>query len=1247
MSLIRVCAYAKYLNRRNLFEKYTVCMSFAECVQQCMLRRTGEVRRISETSWQLQRRNVSCINPKAEDGKNRVRVQSQLLNVLEARISQLQSDSVLNVQHAKVQLIRPNTSSRWVLSRKSLKNAPQDKTEIVKGPSKSKPSRWLEKLSKERMTKLTEKQHLQQKLQKNVEKKPPPNSKRSINRLMSPNTTIKTIVRAKKTVLLKEVKRQFALSEEISSALSPPVTSTTVSTATAISCGVSKWEQKSLKNQAVCETGGNVEKQAQGEELERRLIYQGSQGMSSSDQHEKSEGFFSRNMCLRIRCFLEACVFVGDIERAHRFLLNQHRLSGRRKHLSTDEYNIIIRMWAKHGMLEKIGRVLILLEEAGLKPNLGSYCASLECIGRTPNCSPKTVTRCLSQMKKDGFSMDDMFSQSIFQQDERDMVLKAIHTVQPDYQPRPNVTTHHNSSPLVQDFYMQRAGHRYPKLDITWKELQERFKRQLNMEESGTVTIDSVEAAKPVTEHMTKMRQLLAEHHEKWQKVLLQALRDSKRSLSKTSAYSCSNLYPYLCLLKDDEYVDIMLKSVSNMPSSGESLKVLAEDLGNKVFIRYSVRQKYKNQIVKKLETIYNAYTELLAKDTKEYVVLPRERWCKLEMEHSLGFTLQGDETRWPHMLILELGTYMIELMVNNLKIHSDPLDSSYNKKLIPVFYHMYTFRNTFQIGIIKPHPILTKMQLEAVETKLTFASSVMPMLCPPIPWSSVKSGAYLLIPTKLMRVVSGATQHDVLLEECKNLHPVMDSLNQLGNCAWKINKPLLDVIISIFNHRGNEKLDIPPPLSEAPKIPYFNPHDPSYTSSEKAQMKRNVITAKKTYGEMHSLRMDALYKLSIANHLRDEIFWFPHNMDFRGRTYPCPPHLNHLGNDVTRSILVFAEGKPLGSKGLDWLKIHLINLTGLKKRSSLQERLQFANTIMEDILDSADNPLNGKKWWMNADEPWQALGCCMEIAKATRSADPTQFISHFPVHQDGSCNGLQHYAALGRDVIGATSVNLVPSEVPQDVYSGVAQQVEEFRAQDAKNGLQIAKVLDGFISRKVVKQTVMTVVYGVTRYGSRLQIEKRLREIEEFPTDHMWEASHYLVRLVFNSLKEMFKRTREIQDWLTDSARLISKCGHPVEWVTPLGLPIIQPYHRKRCQRLKTTLQYIHVSIGHDANMTNLHLSSFSSTCSLLSPQITMSSANIIVHGDSCLTSSVSLSITIATRRGSELIPDAVPPPP
>ena len=43
---------------------------------------------------------------------------------------------------------------------------------------------------------------------------------------------------------------------------------------------------------------------------------------------------------------------------------------------------------------------------------------------------------------------------------------------------------------------------------------------------------------------------------------------------------------------------------------------------------------------------------------------------------------------------------------------------------------------------------------------------------------------------------------------------------------------------------------------------------------------------------------------------------------------------------------------------------------------------------------------------------------------------------------QDGSCNGLQHYAALGRDWLGAKQVNLVPVDRPQDPYAGVAGMV-------------------------------------------------------------------------------------------------------------------------------------------------------------------------------------------------------------
>lgn len=1125
--------------------------------------------------------------------------QSQLLDVLEARIQQLQSDTVLDVQHTKVQFVKSHSSGGGVSSGRTLKGSSNDKNDIPKSgkmitkeTSKTHLSRWMEKLSQEKKNKLKKQQHLQQNMQQIVKEKLSGKCKGSKS-LMPTGTTHKTISSA-----AKKSRGSMKLSDEIHSAVSSASALTAVTSGIAAAAPkASKQKRKDSKSKVsgvettkttTSESKGKDEDLMEVEALEKRLNQQVPRLISSSAAdglQESSTAGSCSDIQLSIRSYLEACVFMGDIERSQKFLLSQHRVMSRRKHLTTDVYNIMMRVWAKKGILNQIGRIFILLEEAGLKPNVGSYSAALECMGRNPNCSPKVISRCLNQMKEDGFSVDDLFSQCVFQQDERDMVLKAIQTVTPDYEPSLSLNASQCSLPLVQDYYTKREHHTYPKLNFTKGELQEHFQRQLSVEQSCTVTIDSVEAIKPVTENMAKMRELLAEQRAQWHKVLLQVLRENKMILTKTNTKDYKlNLYPYLCLLEDKEYVDIMIQSVANLPPSGESLKILARDLGNRIYTKYCVRQKHQNQTVEKLKSIYDAYTDLLAKDTMVYNFLPREMWCKLEMEQRSGPTLQGVETSWPYIVTLELGTFMVDMMVKNLKINSDILNPAYDRKLIPILYHMYAFRSTRQVGFIKPHPILTQMQQEAMETTLTFDSSVMPMLCPPVPWTSVKFGAYLLTPAKLMRTVDGAMQHEQLLEKCPNLHPVFDSLNQLGNCAWRINKPILDIIISIFNDRGSDKLDIPPPLSEAPKIPHFNPQDPTYTATEKAHMKREVINAKKKCSEMHSLRMDALYKLSIAHHMRDELFWFPHNMDFRGRTYPCPPYFNHLGSDVTRAMLVFAEGKPLGSRGLDWLKIHLVNLTGLKKRSSLQGRLEYANSIMEDILDSADNPLNGKKWWMEADEPWQALACCMEIANAVRSPDPTKFISHFPVHQDGSCNGLQHYAALGRDVIGATSVNLMPCEVPQDVYSGVAQQVEELRARDAEKGLKIAQVLEGFISRKVVKQTVMTVVYGVTRYGGRLQIEKRLKEIDEFPKEHVWDASHYLVRLVFSGLKEMFTGTREIQDWLTESARLISKSGHTVEWVTPLGLPIVQPYHRPRSQVLKSTMQHINLQISHDA---------------------------------------------------------------
>lgn len=59
---------------------------------------------------------------------------------------------------------------------------------------------------------------------------------------------------------------------------------------------------------------------------------------------------------------------------------------------------------------------------------------------------------------------------------------------------------------------------------------------------------------------------------------------------------------------------------------------------------------------------------------------------------------------------------------------------------------------------------------------------------------------------------------------------------------------------------------------------------------------------------------------------------------------------------------------------------------------------------------------------------------------------------------------------------------------------------MEKEREADAKAGSELAQVLEGHIKRKIIKQTVMTTVYGVTRFGARLQIDKQLKGVLATP---------------------------------------------------------------------------------------------------------------------------------------------------
>ncbi|THF98927.1 hypothetical protein TEA_004809 [Camellia sinensis var. sinensis] len=139
-----------------------------------------------------------------------------------------------------------------------------------------------------------------------------------------------------------------------------------------------------------------------------------------------------------------------------------------------------------------------------------------------------------------------------------------------------------------------------------------------------------------------------------------------------------------------------------------------------------------------------------------------------------------------------------------------------------------------------------------------------------------------------------------------------------------------------------------------------------------------------------------------------------------------------------------------------------------------------------------------------------------------------------------------------------AAAVNLVAGEKPADVYSEIAARVHDIMVRDSNkdpatspNAL-LAKLLIGQVDRKLVKQTVMTSVYGVTYVGAREQIKRRLEEKGQITDDG----------LLFNAA--------------CYAAKIIALENQPVRWTTPLGLPVVQPYFKTERHVIRTSLQVL-----------------------------------------------------------------------
>lgn len=479
---------------------------------------------------------------------------------------------------------------------------------------------------------------------------------------------------------------------------------------------------------------------------------------------------------------------------------------------------------------------------------------------------------------------------------------------------------------------------------------------------------------------------------------------------------------------------------------------------------------------------------------------------------------------------------------------------------------------------IVKPTEACEKWLADGHALCELLAPIMMPMIVPPKPWHSPYSGGYLTKVIRNFRLVK--TFNRAYLDELGSIDmpSVYDAVNVVQNVAWKINTAVLSVMSDVWTS-GSDIGGLPKRNNnELPNRPAGIPEGvalENLPTDQQEAMKAWKATTAHVHEEnarLQSKRLGMAQKLWLANKFAAEPeIYFPHQLDWRGRIYPSVPFVNPQADDSGKALLQFAEGKPLGESGAFWLAVHIANLFGIDK-VSFEDRVKWVMENEDALLDSAMRPLDGKRFWTEADSPYCALAACLEWAGYRLQGDA--YVSHIAVALDGSCSGLQHFSAMLRDSIGGAQVNLVPAPKPADIYTTVAKvaqaKVDEELTEDT------APWQGGKVVRKIAKQPCMTLCYGASLRGMQDQVKSALRKLDEENGEAYLEgadnhpASRYMGTVVRESIGKVVVAAKAAMDWLQGAARTAASGGLPVRWTTPAGLVVQQEYKEMIGERFK-----------------------------------------------------------------------------
>lgn len=497
-----------------------------------------------------------------------------------------------------------------------------------------------------------------------------------------------------------------------------------------------------------------------------------------------------------------------------------------------------------------------------------------------------------------------------------------------------------------------------------------------------------------------------------------------------------------------------------------------------------------------------------------------------------------------------------------------------------------------------KPQPREVRMSpdlIERIDQIKSFVAITMPVYgpCvePPRDWVTPNDGGFHT--KELRRTHPTLVRHRLArtaLYRDAQMPIVLEAVNTLQRTAWQVNGAMLDIVLEVAKHFSAGEITS---LADAPK-----PDAPPWLSEDWTKEPREtwpedkLIEFKKwkrsmaewyTQRKLAGTKYGRFYSATRAAEMfRDyPAIFFVYFADSRGRLYPMTYGLNPQGSDLQRSLIRFSKGLPITTpEAIRWFHVQGANKWGFDK-ATLAERHKWVVDRQDLILSFAADPVNNAGW-KDAGSPLQFLAWCLEYA-AWVNDQTGSFVSHLPISMDGSCNGLQNLSALLRDEIGGQATNLTNNVEMADIYRRVADaallRLTTMTFDDPVKGALRKKWIAHGVTRSVVKRSVMTTPYGVTkRSATDYVVEDYLRkEVNPFEQPEYMGAASVLMEAVWPAIGDIVVKGREAMSWLQRCARAILKKLDPddpvIWWTSPSGFPASQAYFEVEVHRINTRL--------------------------------------------------------------------------